>query len=67
MTIYGNLIRKLKEERLDSYGHGYDETGHDVTDHIKSPYDQSRQLLDEVAKIWNKALERGGNDIRGIF
>ena len=51
MTIYGNLIRKLKEERLDSYGHGYDETGHDVTDHIKSPYDQSRQLLDEVAKI----------------
>ena len=50
LTVYGKLIRKLKEERIDSYGHGY-EPGNDVSDHIKSPSDQSRQLLDEVTKI----------------
>ena len=50
MTVYGDLLRKLKEERVDSYGPGY-EPGNDVRDHIKSPYDQSRQLLDEATKI----------------
>ena len=50
MPVYGKLIRKLKEERLDSYGTGC-EGRNDATDHIKSPYDQSRQLLDEVAKL----------------
>ena len=61
MPVYGKLIRKLKEERLDSYGTGY-EGQNDATDHIKSPYEQSRQLLDEVAKLWSMTLETRGVD-----
>ena len=50
MLVYGKLIRKLKEERLDIYGDNY-ERGNGVQDHMKSPYNPSRQLLDENAKL----------------
>ena len=50
MPIYGKLIRKLKEERLDRYGNGY-QGGYDISDYIKNPHNPSRQLLDEVNKL----------------
>ena len=50
LPVYGKLIRKLKEERLDRYINGY-QGRNNISDHIKSPYDQSRKLLDEVAKL----------------
>lgn len=52
MPVYGKLIRKLKEERLDRYGNGYGPGAHTPDHHVQSPYDQSRQLLDEaVSKL----------------
>ena len=50
MPVYGKLIRKLKEERLDRCGNGYQD-GSIISDHIRSSYDQSSLLLDEVSKL----------------
>ena len=50
MPVYGKLIRKLKEERVGRQVHGY-EPENSVQNHIKNPYDQSCQLLDETAKL----------------
>ena len=41
MLVYGKLIRKLKEERVDIYGDGYEHVN-GVQDHMKSPYDPNR-------------------------
>ena len=49
ISVYGKLIRKLKEEILDKYEPGR-EPGHGVSDHFNHPYDQSRLLLDKAAK-----------------
>lgn len=49
LPVYGKLIRKLKEERLDRYGNsnGYNPEQHQMND----PYDKSKKLLEEAAHL----------------
>ena len=49
ISVYGKLIQKLKEERVDIYSFG-PEPYHGVSEPFKQPYDQSSLLLDNVAK-----------------
>ena len=47
LAIYGKLIRKLKEARIDGFGNGYGH-GHNPS----NPYEKSQQLLnDAVAQL----------------
>lgn len=50
MSVYGKLIKRLKEERLDRYGEGYDH-GNGFPPKHSHPYDQSNKLLEEVAAL----------------
>ena len=49
ISVYGKLIRKLKEEKVGTYGFGH-EPYHGVPKPFKQWYDQNSLLLDNVAK-----------------
>jgi len=48
MTVYGKLIRKLKEERLDRF---QGNNGYAPDQHKMSPYDQKQELLGDTAHL----------------
>ena len=50
ISVYGKLMRKLKEEIVGLYASGH-ERGHRIPDHFKQSYDQSRLLLGKVGKL----------------
>lgn len=51
MPVYGKLIRKLKEERLDRYGNGNGDSYAPEQHRMNNPYDTSQKLLDEAAHL----------------